>query len=459
MDGKLTLNGFLRTQVGIHIAESNPNLAYMGEDNHHLSMWRNWVQLEPNYQVTDNLSVYSRLTFANENARMDDSIHSFEAFPKDYPGDLKMEDDNNMLEVAEIYADYENEAETLWVRLGKQQVSWGQSDGLRLLDVVNPLDQSWHGVNLLEPYLEAFDNLRESIWMARVTAAIPSCIEDLHDVQLEMLAIPNFVPSTLPAPGSPYHLQPFTNLGLPVDENLPEGEEWGLRLMGVYKRLEWSLNYLYHYQDEGITDLRRVLVDGTAELDHPRVNSYGFGLSYDDNLRTKAVYRVEFLYEPDAPYESGQDPFGAMFGGPVDRRTVRYLIGIDRPTFVTWLNPTRTVSFGFQFIQFHVLEDRDDLEEDMITLNGSSVKKTTTLLSFSADTGYMQDRVKPNFLFIYDERQSYYNQIGCEFRFTDNWIGYAAVSYFGGEDKNAANSDPGSLYWMDEVMLRLTYQF
>ncbi|HQO79300.1 MAG TPA: hypothetical protein PLG17_12410, partial [Thermodesulfobacteriota bacterium] len=48
MDGKLTLNGFLRTQVGIHIAESNPNLAYMGEDNHHLSMWRNWVQLEPN---------------------------------------------------------------------------------------------------------------------------------------------------------------------------------------------------------------------------------------------------------------------------------------------------------------------------------------------------------------------------------------------------------------------------
>lgn len=460
MDGKFTMSGFFRTQVGIHIGQQNPNLAFTGQGNHHLSMFRNSIQLEPEYRFTDLCSIYARLRFNNENAEWDNDIKSFEAFPKSYPGDLKLEEDQNMFELQEIYLDWEDDAQNFWLRLGKQQVSWGQSDGLRLLDIVNPLDQTWHGVNLLEPYLEAFDNLRESLWMARATAYLPYFMEGLHDLQVELLWIPQrFVSTQMPDARSPYNLLPFSNFGLPVDEKRPNGQEYGFRIMGVYRSVEFSLNYFRHYEDSGLTDLGTIFTSGVATLEHPRKDSYGFSVTYDDNMRTHCVYRFEFLYEPNCPYESAAAPFGPMFGGISDRGTIKYLLGIDRPTFIKFLNPTRTVTLGFQFIQFHVIEDGDDLKQDGITLNGSPIKEMTTMASISADTGYMQDRIKPNFLLILDERQAYFMQTGCEFRFSDNVIGNVAFTLFGGEDKGGGNGNVGGLYWMDEVMFRLTYQF
>ncbi len=456
MDGKLMISGFFRTQVGIHIGQRNPNLDFTGEDNHHLSMFRNSIQLEPEYKFTDLCSLYARLRFANEDAEWDDDLKEFQAFPKSYPGDLKLEEDQNMFELEEVYLDWEDEAERFWLRLGKQQVSWGQTDGLRLLDIVNPLDQTWHGVNLLEPYLEAFDNLRESLWMVRATGVLPSFAEDLYDLQLELLWIPQrFVPVQLPDARSPYNLLPFANIGLPVDEEHPHGQEWGFRLMGVYKHVEFSLNYFSHYVDEGLTNIGTLFTKGYINIEHPRKDSYGFSLTYDDNLHTKAVYRLEFLYEPNASYESA-GPFGPMSGPIVDRGTIKYVLGIDRPTFIKPLNRNRTFSFGFQLIQFIVVENGDDLKQDGITLNGSPVKEMTTMFSLSCDTAYMQDRIKPNFLFIYDEHQAYYVQTGCEFRFSDHLIANTAISLFGGEDKSCSI---GSLYWMDEFMFRLTYQF
>jgi hypothetical protein len=463
--GNFAVSGWVRNQIALGVSGANPNnCPYLGssagcQEKPDLKLFHTSVQLKPQYTFTDKFSVFARLFAANEQAEWDNHVDDFNAFPKSYPGDWTQSDDNWMIGVKELYADFDTEY--LWLRLGKQQVSWGQSDGLRLLDIVNPLDLSWHGINLHEPYLEAFDNLRESLWMARATVRLPYNSENFKDLQLEGLWLPGrFVGTTLPAYGSPYNVVPAFFV---QDEERPNGQEFGVRFMGVFKRLEFSLNYFNHYEDDGLTThVGPLWVDGAdpngppnklaADIEHPRVDSYGFSLSYDDNMNTKAVYRVEFLYE-DRPYEVNNG---------IDRRdTIKVLLGIDRPTFIKFLNPNRTFSLGFQVADFWVIDGADDLRDDNVTLSGGQINEHDTVVSFSADTGYVQDRIKPNILYIYNTgKNTHYLQLGTELRFTDNFIGYVGGSFFGGGNHNPANGlNPGSVYWADEIQTRLSYQF
>ena len=47
------------------------------------------------------------------------------------------------------------------LRLGRQQVVWGETDNFRALDVINPLDLSWHWAR------ESWEDIRIPLWMAR----------------------------------------------------------------------------------------------------------------------------------------------------------------------------------------------------------------------------------------------------------------------------------------------------
>jgi hypothetical protein len=63
------------------------------------------------------------------------------------------------IDLRELYWDGSNTS-TFW-RLGKQQVVWGEADGLKLLDVINPQ-------NFREFILDDFDDSRIPLWMANV---------------------------------------------------------------------------------------------------------------------------------------------------------------------------------------------------------------------------------------------------------------------------------------------------
>ncbi|NLN59528.1 MAG: hypothetical protein GX147_02245 [Deltaproteobacteria bacterium] len=472
--GNFEMSGWVRNQIAYNIGQPNPynvlgEMADGRRDRINLKMFKTSVQLKPQYHFTDNVSVFARTIASIDRSVETDYPGSVDHFPKSYDMDLLLTGDEWMIGLKELYMDFDSQY--VWLRLGKQQVSWGQSDGLRLLDIINPLDKSWHGISLNEPYLDAFDNVRESLWMARLTLKSPWETDNLQDVQLELLWLPGhfigsqFVGHINPVHGSPYNFEPdmFTNR-----EVIPGGQEFGARLMGKYRALEWSLNYFRHYEDDGLYQM----VDAgpghpwkpfhiVSRTVHPRVDSYGFSMTYDDALNTKAVYRLEFLYQ-DRPYEkdyiNGADPW------PTDierRKTIKALLGIDRPTFVKFLNPTRTVSFGFQAFVTQVVEHRKDIKKDGLTLNGSHPSQTTTMFSFSADTGYMQDRIKPNMLYIFDPgRKGHYLQVGTEFRLSDNILWYVgATLYDGKHSDNAANDNLAYFEWADEIQSRITFQF
>ncbi len=70
-------------------------------------------------------------------------------------------------QVREAYVDLYFKKLPLSLRIGKQQVVWGESDGFRMLDRANTLDLSWHFFQELPPPGFGFDELRIPFFMVK----------------------------------------------------------------------------------------------------------------------------------------------------------------------------------------------------------------------------------------------------------------------------------------------------
>lgn len=153
-------------------------------------------------------------------------------------------------ELREFYLDAE--WFDLYWRLGKQQVVWGQADGLKVLDVVTP--QSYR-----EFILDDFDDSRIPLWMVNVEWLTSS------NSSLQFLWIPDTTyhdlarSETLYEVTSPLRVPSFENIQQPVarvDRNDPnKPDHWlkdsdaGLRYSQFWKGWDITLNYFYHYRD------------------------------------------------------------------------------------------------------------------------------------------------------------------------------------------------------------------
>ena len=93
------------------------------------------------------------------------------------------------------------------LKLGLQQVVWGQADGLRVLDVINPLDYR-------EFILEDFIDSRRPLWLARADAPV-------GEGSLQLIWVPYFAPARLPAADNEFGLGVSFGLGL-IDAGLTD---------------------------------------------------------------------------------------------------------------------------------------------------------------------------------------------------------------------------------------------
>jgi hypothetical protein len=85
------------------------------------------------------------------------------------------------LDLRELYATFFVRNHTL--KLGKQQVAWGETDGIRILDIINPLDYR-------EFLLKDTEDIRIPIWMLNYAVEIDSA-------QLQLLLVPDDTTSHL----------------------------------------------------------------------------------------------------------------------------------------------------------------------------------------------------------------------------------------------------------------------
>lgn len=265
-----------------------------------------------------------------------------ESIPKDERDELKF---NNL--IREAYMDIYFKSLPLTLRIGKQQVVWGESDGFRMLDRANTLDLSWHFFQELPPPGFGFDELRQPFFMVKGLWDFKQ-IGPLSQTFLEAYWTPGFDWNPgkigfLPRPWGARLLDPLENAkGTGVfqssfcrnasdgtcdsllngttlfnqgnyKKNALENSQFGVRFHFLAGSTEWSVNYLYQrFAPDGSPTaiIRGIPQDKMVYVPElgGEITSTDFcsGVSYDGNnpdiLAQIPWAKNEFCAEYFAPY-------------------------------------------------------------------------------------------------------------------------------------------------------------
>jgi len=157
------------------------------------------------------------------------------------------------LEIREFY--WDKSTDNAYWRLGKQQVVWGEADGLKLLDVINPQ-------NYREFVLDDFDDARIPLWMINAEFSLSD------NGVLQVLWIPDSTTHEIAPSHSDFALT--SPLFVPNLQNIPaastvlikpavapasviKDSDFGTRYTTFVNGWDLSANYLYHYVDAPTT--------------------------------------------------------------------------------------------------------------------------------------------------------------------------------------------------------------
>src|SRR5262245_32598988 len=316
------------------------------------------------------------------------------------------------------YLDFEKGP--LFLRLGRQVLAWGETDVFRLLDNINPLDDSFGG------FFIALDERRVPIVMARGSWQLGSW-GPFEDAYVEGFAAQGNKVATNPGipAGSPWSpggiARPNQAIRTVVDTPDPTQVRGGARLVFTAKDITFNIANYYTYLDIPGTQFRlpgqvqlpgETVPSNTARFGNeilafqrfPRVSITGGSMTFPiTSLYT--IVRSELAYFRGEPMsrsgtgstfdsfaplatgigtpgtkrlkaadntEGGVNPFlyprflatgrvEPLWGTVLQRNSFNWSIGFDINRFVRWLNPSQTFFISTQFFYKHVFDAPDDL--------------------------------------------------------------------------------------------------
>lgn len=296
--------------------------------------------------------------------------------------------DRTELELRELYLDFP--VGPALVRLGKQQAVWGEADGLKVLDVIDPQDFS-------EFILDDFDDSRIPLWTLNVEIPIA-------DSTLQLLWIPD--PSFHRIPGTdeerpiepyaftapsfrpviPVQLGQFVDFAIESDRPGWKPSNWdaGWRLSTVFRGWDLSLNSIWQRDDTPVLVYGaerlvfappKILLQVDTENEHKRRTIIGGTFSRaigDLTVRGELAYSIGRAFSVAYRFDAtGLDP-------PVFLRSdeVSYVIGLD------WYG-VRSSFFSAQLFQTVVVDHHREMLAEALT----------TTLTFAAQRRFLNDRL------------------------------------------------------------------
>jgi hypothetical protein len=488
LDGKLTLSGFARNETGIRLNDRIYHDSILGTVNakaeaDKLSVMRSTFLLDGTYNMTDNLSFgFIFRSYYDAKWDLDDSLDN-QHYTNLHHDDLRAGPDGDHLEsdisLREWFVKWS--MGDLKIKAGQQQIVWGEADGIRISDVINPLDFSKdftttaYGLN--------WEDVRIPQRMIDITYVVP---ESAHQYEVEVVLNPEDSRVNTYAPyGELYYTQgnsslvgtydlltgfgfplnfmgpPFTTItrrsfndafDAAIDDANPDSNSasfaGGMRLRGVFGG--WDTHLFYYYQRAqnpvftssnnfsfgmmGIPFPWDVFDKNLGIKAHyPHISTVGGTFSYFDDL-TATVFRGELGFTPDSPYSGRRQgtttdyyfdpdgpgpapgavgvyplPWGGWFNSDlVYKDTLTYMLGFDRPTWISFLNETNTFFISGQFIHKMIFDYNDTVKGENNKLLLSTVmgkdgfSDHQTMFTLKVDTKYYDDRIKPGVLVVWD---------------------------------------------------------
>ena len=131
---ELSIEGYFRQEFSFNVNESSDLKTNQTGLQSAYQIWYldTNLELSPNFEVRGIFRMWGDLIYAIRS----DHGH-FERRFKSARANQQWDDDFNQV-LREFYVTYYSNK--FLVRIGKQQIGWGQADGLRLIDIINPLD-------------------------------------------------------------------------------------------------------------------------------------------------------------------------------------------------------------------------------------------------------------------------------------------------------------------------------
>lgn len=359
-----------------------------------------------------------------------------------------------------------------FLRAGRQNLAWGETDVFRLLDGINPLDNTYGG-----PF-EDLDDRRIPLYMLRSTY-------DMGDVgPVSCLTLEGFVAPTIgdhearvsppTLPGTPYHppLAPieatlagsvppdFLPLlaGINISEDViypdkdPSDWRWGVRTGGIFgDNLTLSLAHYKSYMDTPTPRLQYgnfqtieiptglpapnppvIAVDLpyqiTTELIYEDIQVTGASVNFYET-KLDVVFRAEAAWFWDEPVfiQAKNTPFPDIQAGDFDfsegeithKDFFRYAVGFDKNLWIRPLNQKKSFFLSCQYFGSWMQDyDRDIVSPlvDPDTGKNVSVKRDEHIFTGIINTEYLHGNLIPEFTMAYDVVGNWLFQPSLEYK-------------------------------------------
>lgn len=474
-----------------------------------MSMQRYTLKLNADTTVNENFSWVAKLRLVKE-ASLDylnilERANGMSVSGADAAGHNDLARMYSEADVRELYADIKV-SDNVLLRLGKQQVVWGESDFFQAMDMVHGYDFTWR--SFLEPGNE---DLRKPQVMANVTVQVP-------ELNGKVQAL--FRPGSLnrrDSIGNRYDIQGgrWANQPLKGVDFLTitpynyerEGADsrdntWGLRWSGMASEINYSLSYLKTFNPNpvismsgnigpffgapvaipsGSTPFNGSTPIGVAgEVIYPKIDLFGLTAS-GYSAAADAVFSTEVAYIRDYAFNYGQTSmFSAAGGVPVlggpgydgiaRKNVVRSMLRMDKSlAFTQSLLGTEKPAF-FSVQLFDTWIKNYNANEDLVQLVGfgQRSKEHSTLLTAIFDTSYANGTINPALVVGTD--LSYgggFAVPSVTFQYGKNWRLKLEYDHFWNRgERTAANNnverDAGLFGYFagnNQLYAKVTYQF
>ncbi|MDP2927603.1 MAG: hypothetical protein Q8N80_02235 [Candidatus Omnitrophota bacterium] len=436
-DDKLQLSGYLKNETSIRINHMNGDL----------TKEKNIVELAGEYKINgDELVFFTKAKYWYDAAydardKLDIAQH--------YAGHIQRSD-----WLRDLYLDYTRYP--WFLRLGKQQVAWGQADGITILDRVNPVDIS-------EYWLPDMQDIRIPLWMANINYS-PKL-----NSNLQFLLIPDFEQSTSATIGAPFCTYAYTRydnwknlmkrLGGSVDENIYfpdkkfENSTFGLQWSDRIGDLNYTLNYLYGYYYSARNTTIQIAppaLDYKVDRAFKRYQMYGgsFNKSVTNPGPLQGItFRGDFALYKDEPTYIG-DPNLASSKKIARWNNVFWLIGADRYVFTKYL---LSVQYS-QYILEHAKDKDPSLTQaqqyPMNAFTYGFADQVENIFSIKVSTQFMNDRLKPEILWSFTDDNQGRLSPKVNYEIKDNLVLTVGIHYFYGNpyDSNGQYRNQNQFY-------------
>lgn len=364
-----------------------------------------------------------------------DGVYDYgpDAFRDDLPPRLQK---GNRLQLFEVYGTIGFFGGRFNLKVGRQNLSWGNTSIFRLIDRINPLDNGFGGT------LIPLDERRRPLNMVRATLRLPDVPEwDIYNTTLEGFIAPDKrLPQGAPGPTpwgvigppapTPTLQASLREIGRPLsgtqldrpDISLGDSR-MGVRLLWTWRDATFTLAHMSTYPDAATQALRlNSQGDPVIKLLFPNMQVTGATVEFPIGY---TLLRTEIAGFFDEPFFIENVNF--RLGVPVPKRNViRGVFGFDHNQRIAVLNPFQTFLFSGQFFVSGIQGSMKGIAADRHSF--------TNTLAVSTNYGGVsflpfEPQISPQMVFVYDWEGAWQVQPGVTF-IRDPWrftIEYSTV--------------------------------